>query len=370
MIYLLIIGLPVFLAFLSDHSKGALSCVLFSAALFVPCYFAGVRDITVGTDVAVYGVSTFHSASVLPLRTFLSVSSEYAAVGFNFVTWVAARAGSFPFYLGMLQALAIIPMCGYAKWKYSNCSWVAMAIYMTIFFPNSLNTMKQMIAVAICVPAFEFIDKKPLIFVSIVIAASLLFHQTAIVALFYYPAVVSIRSIGDSRAFFGRAQALAVGVAMAAIFAVAFVFGNAIVSSFSFLKESYSYQANASGTRLNYSALVLLAGLISVYFVAAFFNKAKWLNGCESRTFGILSIVGAFAIQLNMVADSLMRFAFYPLSFLVLFGPSLVFKEIKDSSAVAILILLILCSAYFVQAFVINGGGQIYPYTSALLGVR
>ena len=45
--------------------------------------------------------------------------------------------------------------------------------------------MKQMIAVALCVPAFIFIEKrKPLVFLSVVTASAILFHQTAVVALF------------------------------------------------------------------------------------------------------------------------------------------------------------------------------------------
>lgn len=94
---------------------------------------------------------------------------------------------------------------------YPDSSWAAVAVYMLLLFPISLNAMKQMIAVALCVPAFIFIEKrKPLIFLSVVMASAILFHQTAVVALFYWPAVQSVRSIGGKAAFFGKAQGFAV----------------------------------------------------------------------------------------------------------------------------------------------------------------
>lgn len=156
---------------------------------------------------------------------------------------------------------------------------------------------------------------------------------------------------------------------MALIFGSAFVFGNRLIMLFSSLKDSYSYQVNASGTRLNYSSLVLLCGTILIYL----FNRRSRLNkamsvGFES-IFAIISIVGVLAMQLNIIADSLMRFSYYLISFFPLFGSELA-KEDEGNIPFSALLLICLLIAYFIQTIVINGGNEVYPYTSILLGIN
>lgn len=368
MIYFVIIGLPIFLAFLSDHSRGLLSYTLFGLALFVPCLFAGARDATIGTDVMTYGYWTFKSATRSSLLPFLSSYADISAFGFNLISWIIARAGSFPLYLGTLQALVVVPLCAYSKKLFPQSSWIAMALYMLLLFPFSLNAMKQMIAVALCVLTFQLADeRRPLLFAGAVLIIAFLFHQTAIVALIYYPAVVSIRSIGSNRAFFGRFHGLVIAAITVVLFFLAFIFGNRLVSSLSFLKESYSYQANSTGSRLNYTSLVLLTGISIIYVIDQYFSDKKPDIYDARRLFGLFSIVGAFAVQLNMVANSLLRFSYYALSFLPLYG-SAVYGEGRRGRLLS-LFLTVLSVAYFYQAFVVNGGNQIFPYTSSILGI-
>lgn len=370
MIYLAILGLPVILAFLSDRSRGCLSIGLFVAALLIPCLFAAVRDVSVGTDVMTYAYWTFYDARDSCLGSFLAQYSSVSAFGFNLLSWIIAKLGTFEIYLGLIQAFTVFPICCFAKKMYPDSSWAAVAIYMLLLFPISLNVMKQMIAVALCVPAFICIEKKkPLVFLSVVLASAFLFHQTAVVALFYWPAVQAVRSIGDKGAFFGRAQGFAVFLSMALIFGFAFIFGNRFITIFSSLKDSYSYQVNASGTRLNYSSLVLLFGTLFIYLI----NRSSRLNKADLFGFGslfaIISIVGVLAMQLNIVADSLIRFSYYLISFFPLFGSELA-REDEGKIPFGALLLICLFIAYFIQTIVINGGNQVYPYTSILLGIH
>lgn len=370
MIYIVIIGLPTLLAFLSDNTRGFLSKLLFCCAMLVPCFFAGVRDLSIGTDVMTYGYWTFLSAKSASLLSFLNAYSSISAFGFNLFSWLIARTGSFELYLAMIQGLTVLPICLYAKRRYPRSSWIAVVAYMLLLFPVSLNAMKQMIAVALCVPAFEHFDeKRPVAFCLTVAASALLFHQTAIVALLYWPASKAIESIGGSKAFFGKIQSFALFVIAMLTGLFIFIFGERLVSALSFLKDSYSYQVNASGTRLNYSAIVLLLGSIIIYLTnrSSFIDKGK--DGRDVCIFALFSIVGAVLIQLNLIANSLMRFSYYALSFYPLFASGQVNKAERKTSYSTVFLLLLLI-AYFVQTTVINGGNQVYPYTSTLLGIQ
>ena len=96
-------------------------------------------------------------------------------------------------------------------------------------------------------------------------------------------------------------------------------------------------------------------------------NKAMSV-GFES-IFAIISIVGVLAMQLNIIADSLMRFSYYLISFFPLFGSELA-KEDEGNIPFSALLLICLLIAYFIQTIVINGGNEVYPYTSILLGIN
>lgn len=372
MIYFVIIGLPVLLAYLSDHAKGSLNVILVVAALFVPCFFAGVRDETVGTDVMTYGIWTFRAAQAQGLVPFMQSYATISAPGFNVLSWIMARTGSFELYLGAIQALTVCPVYLYVRHRYSGYTWVAMAAYMLLLFPISLNAMKQMIAVSFCLLSYGLIERKrALAFALYVIAVAALFHQTAFVFLVVYPIVRLIYGVGEgSRAFFGRGQRLAVAVLILLLFGLTFVFGSRLIELLSPIKESYSYQANAVGDRLNYSALVMTVAFAITYLL----NRPKAGGGTglvrEQEILGVLCVVGSLAFQLNVIASSLLRFAYYLIGFVPLYASSLLRGSKRTASLASVFILIAFLVLYFVQVCVINGGNAVYPYTSALLGVK
>ena len=373
MIYLLILSLPVILAFLADETKGALSVILMTMALIVPCFFAGVRDETVGTDVLTYGIWTFRAAESQGLDAFMQSYIAISAPGFNVLSWLMAQTGSFELYLGAIQALTVCPLYLYARRRCPGSSWAAMAAYMLLLFPISLNAMKQMIAVSLCVLSYSLIElKKPLVFVIYILAIALLFHQTAIVFLVVYPVVRLMMNVGNERhAFFGRGQRLAVGVFVLLLFGVVFAFGDTLIEVFSPIKESYAYQAEAEGSRLNYSALVMTAAFVVAYII----NGARMGDPSspilrEQAILGFLCVIGFLAFQLNMAADSLLRFAYYLIAFAPLYTSSLVKVHGRAASQAAAALVLVFLVVYFIQVYVINGGNAVFPYTSAFLGVR
>ena len=374
MIYVIIIGLPVFLAFLSDKTKGSLSVVLAVTALFMPVLFAAVRDVTVGTDVMTYGVWTYRSAVANGLGSFMTAQAAEAAPGYNLIAWLSGHFGSFELYLGTLQLFAIAPVYLYARRRYPGCSWPAMSAYMLLLFPISLNAMKQMIAVALCLPTFGFIERKqPFRYVICVALVCLLVHQTAVVFLVLYPVARLLMDSGDVKlAFFGRAQGFAVLVIVLGLFVVAFAGGSFFIRVFSGLKESYAYQLSASGTRVNYSALVMAAFFAFALMIQTTFKANEGLDG----GFGIATLlcttclVAFLAVQLNMVASSMERFSYYFMAFVPLYASQLMLPSATGRSRALGLACILLLIAYFYVTCVVNGGNAVYPYTSTILGVN
>lgn len=366
-------GLPVFLAYISDKTRGSLSGILAVAAISAPVLFAAVRDITVGTDVLTYGIWTYRTAASQDLFSFMVGQVAEAAPGYNLIAWISSHLGSFEIYLGTLQALTVAPVYCYARKRYPGCSWPAMAAYMLLLFPISLNAMKQMIAVALCLPAFDFVeDKKPAKFLVWILLVSALIHQTAIVFLVLYPVMRLLLDSKNPRlAFFGQGQRFVSLLIVVGLFLVAFTGGSYFIDVLSGLKESYSFQANASGTRLNYSALAMIVFFAFSYMVGRLSAgediSKKAVN--EPELLCAICLVAFAAVQMNMIASSMERFAYYFMSFVPLYVSCLMSCDARRSNRILAWSCLVILIVYFYVTCVVNGGNQVFPYTSAILGI-
>lgn len=365
-VYFFIIILPVILAYLADNTRGSLSLGLAIVAAAVPCFFAGVRDVGVGTDVMTYGVWTYRAASTHGLSEFLEAYSSISAFGFNFFSWLIAQLHSFEVYLGAIQALTVCPIYLFVKKQYPHSSWAGMLVYMLLLYPISLNIMKQMIAVAIAVPSIWFVRNKRLsLFLLYVVLDALLFHQTALIAIVYYP-LFSLLEANEKDQFFSRNHRAVVVCLLGSLLLLFFVFGAKVVQALSWLKASYSYQSEASGSGVILSALAMTLVLILVFST----SKASFTNsGLRERAYGVASIVGSLMYQLNTIAASLLRLSYYAISFLPLYAAALAEADAPPRGKVPLAILMVFLVFYFIQVYVINGGNAVYPYTSTFLGV-
>ncbi len=375
MIYPILFLLCTLVFFLSSRTKGALRALLVGTGLFLPCFIAAVRDRTVGTDVMVYGWWTFRDAQMLGLKDFIDEYEGVSGIGFNLLSWIVSNSThSFEVYLFTLQALTIVPFFLSLRFFRVERLWFGMLIYFLVFYLNSLNLMKQMIAVSICLYSVRFaFDKRPLPFFLLTVVA-MSFHQTAIVNVLVYVVVRCVMNAGDRRPFLCREQIkiLAVFVGIAFVFILSF--GRDIVAALAFLKESYAYQANASSATVGTIAYVLMLDILIPFFVLSFGKskeKAKKSQGYEGRgiflSLGLLSLFGVMGLMLNAVAESLARFSFYGMSFIPNY-----FAAAEEYGVVGKryrMLQLCLFSYFFVSQFVINGGAGAYPYSSLLLGV-
>ncbi|MCI1788350.1 MAG: EpsG family protein [Actinomyces sp.] len=379
--YLLTFAVAAFLFWLSERTRGPLRVILVLAALVLPALLAGFRDKQVGTDVMVYGYNSYTGALDSDLPGYLEGNASYHPLGFNVFSWAMSRlGGTLWFYLTSIQLftssfvyLALRKLRGVGL-------WAGMLAYYVLLFPISLNTMKQMMAVAVVLWAFTFcLERRLLPFLAAVVFATL-FHQTAVVFVAVYPCWRAFESIGTRRAFFGRAQGFMFHVLLAAGLFLVFVLGDRLVQFFSAFKDSYQYVLNASSDRLNYSGLILLASGLVLLAVVKASGRGRSADSPPDgegpslvddglEFYALMFVVGCIAIQLNTVATSLMRFSYYGLIFASPLLGGLMADGRGRSLRIAGWLTIVLFFAYFFVAYVLNGGNAIVPYTSTILGL-
>ena len=371
MIYLVMFSISGLFFYLSQKTSGALRfCVLIVAIAF-PCLMAGFRDASVGTDLGLWGVYTYEAAKSMPLVPFLGYHADEAGIAFNLLAWVGAQMGNgiVPF-LSLIQLAAILPFYMGIKALYPNQVWIGMLFYLLFLYPPSLNTMKQIIAVSVVVYGMKYlIDRSLRKYVCCVVVA-MLFHQTAIAAMMFYPAAVLL---GPENAGGGRPRRIALLVLLTlAIFCVVFFTGVYLVTYLAGLKESYATEVATLGQgRFNWSILILIVGLLLVYVFRTDFRQGAGALGKMDIVLPIAAycvVWGCFAFELGMISPALSRFSYFGTSMMafVICGIS----DSKNSKATllsAALIFIVL--VYFVFNFIIRGGESIYPYASAILGI-
>lgn len=378
MIYLAVFAITALLLYFAGKCHGALERVLAGAGLLIPCIMAGVRGLGIGTDVMVYGVWTFRSALGSDLLAFLDAYSGVSPLGFNLFSWLVSNAsGSFEVYLGSLQLITILPIYSVAHYLFRRREWLCVLCYLFLLYPLSLNIMKQSIAVAIGFAAVVFAFEGKALWYLVLVLSACLFHETGFVAALSFPLlrIVSDPQLGYK--LFGKWRALVLFLIGIVLAVAVFVFGEEIVRSLSIFKESYEYQAlhiGAGGS--NESALILAVFSAAVWWLCrGTVDNSSVRIITENPEREIPALAGydfyfvAFAfscvlMQLGLVAESLGRIGYYFLPFAGLFVSSLVYDTGKKGSYAAVM-MVVLFAAYFVFAFMVRGGGEIYPFVTA-----
>ncbi len=165
----------------SNAGAALLCCV---SALF-PVVLAGARAYSVGTDVTIYGNYVYMGAcNSKDLRTLLHSTDQIDPL-YTALAYAVSRFTHNAHFFYLITALLIcgFTMAGlwyYRRWCSITLSW---ACFLFLFYGETLNVMRQCLALAIVFAAFPlFLEKKYILF-AVLSQAAILFHVTGVIAL-------------------------------------------------------------------------------------------------------------------------------------------------------------------------------------------
>ena len=191
MIYLMCFLISSGLFYFSRNQNKKTRAVIDTIAIFIPCLLAGIRANTVGTDVSVYLEPMVANAnSALNIHDYMLSSWQQGwvirgvqdiEIGFSLLVYFCIKIFNSIYVLQfVIQLLTILPVyIGLRKIGKSNL-WLGMLTYFCMFYNNSLNIMRQSIAVAFIFLAFQYLfnEKRKKFIISLIIAC--LFHNSAL----------------------------------------------------------------------------------------------------------------------------------------------------------------------------------------------
>lgn len=373
MIYIITFLVSTLFVYFGDKIKKRkkyLSKLCLIVAVVSVAFLAGVRDLTIGTDILTYGEWTYKSA--LKYTNFLSYAKAHGEIEMLFLAlvYVAARIFSnshwLYFFIGLIQYGFTLAGIINFKGKISiPLSWLC---FLLIFYGDTLNAMRQFMAIAIAFWAFNFfINNQYIKFVAWTIIA-ILFHNTAILSLLiagiYY--VLKKKNILLTR----------IGIvsgALVASYGYSFVLNVFLITGL--LNQRFErYSAGFDGFQLN-------PILIRIFFILFIFLSYKRFSNydtircskigkCNADFLIILLIVEMITAELRSVLATLYRISFYFGYGKLIAYPRLVGVYSKKRRMIYSSLLILFLLVLWVYQNVYQGNNEIYPYTSVILGIQ
>lgn len=333
---------------------------------------AGCRDLSIGTDVLVYGDSVFSAArfseSFGQGLELVSYSSEEVFYIINYISSYFSDNLSLSLFLVMLlQQLFCFHGCVFFKEKVPI--WIVMLMFNLVFYNLSLNLMRQCLAVSFLFLSFEFFLNKSFWKLITCVIFSFYFHKTAFVSgcillLFYY-----LTSFDEK---YQKQNVLIVAV-LGAICVPLFgqileLLTNAIDVFAKYKAYGGSYKAFAPGV----STIDVFVRCIVVLCTLFFYRKTEDVEYRYKNFLLMLLVADVSSLILGVYAHFTTRFSYY---FLIFEIP--VFFAILNSQYITVYTRKIL-NVSFISLFLFRwwylniyfGNNATYPYTSLILDIK
>ncbi len=155
--------------------------------VILPAVLAGIRAPWVGVDVKTYVISAFER-----LSTYNSIKSvldyHYLELGYECYIYIVTRLFNDLHWLHFFSALVILigVYCFVSNFKYKISVFMAVFAFLCIYFNQSLNIVRQWMAMGIYMFAIQYILKGEKLKYYIFCFVATLFHSSAIITFFIY----------------------------------------------------------------------------------------------------------------------------------------------------------------------------------------
>ncbi|MDV3429594.1 MAG: EpsG family protein [Bacillota bacterium] len=305
----------------------------------------------VGTDFFTY-MKEFDRIKLISWQDVLSVKNLFNEFGFKLLMKSTSGYRDIKVFLGLITALTLVPLYIALKNQYSEINiGLAFYFFLFIYFPSSFNILRQYIAVAVTFYALKFVFDKNLYKYIICVFIAFLFHKSAFIALPIY-------FLWDK-----KSNSVIKGFKLAIVIII-FIFATynyqTIISLISTNNVFENYAgfsiSNTTGSNRDFYIHILIMLLILLI--------SKRLMERDKRN-GLFILMLVISVLINLTGfmhPQVKRISlYYELPLIVIIGylPSL-FKN--DSKAGIKLLVIFYSIAYFILAYYLIRGGEIFPY--------
>lgn len=371
LIYLLVFLIVEILAVLSckkESSKKFKIAIYPALIVIILSIFGGLRDLTIGTDVLVYGSNWFEIAT-----NFSSLSSyinyiDSSDVGYLFINYVVSRFTSdVNMFLIVLQIICNgLVVATLYKYRDKVPFWLSLLVYLCVFYCRTFNILRQAIALSLVFYAIRFLDEnRPIRFIITVLIAST-FHFTAIVSLI----IILFRKICELSP---RFKTMFVVIIVIITFIIVFFIKDMISILYSLgivNLRIYNYLYDFATSQFSVTVIELVFKVLMLALVLLQ-NKKMRDNFKLNNLLVLCAIVDFVIYQIRSVIMYSDRLSFYFGYFLMLIFPqaAVSLKAKGRDKLVLNCLFAVFLLGYWYYKFVYSGSCEVYPYSSQVLGI-
>lgn len=344
--------------------------LFFILAVIIVSILAGARDLEVGSDIWTYGEWAFKAAKDNSnIVSYISGQSDLEPL-YNIFVWIIAQFATdshwLYFFTGLVTYCFI--MGGILNYEKQISVTLAWLIFLFLYYGDTLNAMRQFIAVAISFWGLKFaFERKYRKYIAVTIIATL-FHNTAILSFLVLAVILFLKK----RDTFLRRIFVVLLVAISTIMYSQLL---EILIGIGLITEKYSrYYATSLGLSLNPILLRLPLLIIIIFFYRIYCKgERKYIRKFESTSEAdiiiMLLIIDILVSAMRGTISTLYR-ASFQFGIYRTIGYSRVCSTLKKNNRFAIVFfLLIYLIVLWIYQNVVQGNNDIYPYTSKILGI-
>lgn len=365
LIYIITFAISSLFAYFAQKTKKSkILIILFSImSVAIPSLIAGMRDLTIGTDLQVYGENYFNRA------VESSSFSEYSKIcntdlGYRIINYtVSLFSNDIHVFLFVLEfiTIGIVYIALYQR-KNQIPLWLGMLCYLFLFFNRNLNILRQGVAISIVIYSFKYIERRQLkqFIISTIIASFC--HVTAIFAIPIYIIRIAIE---------GRKRMITIPLIIIATLVVILTFGKILtfLNNMGILAERYERYIPEGG----FNIYILETFMYMLYPICGMiFYKGMKKVDKNYLFYIIIAILVPIFTQARGFTDYADRIAFYYMpAFIIMLPkiPQIVGKRKVDKMFMTEVIILIFFVFWYYK-YIITGSCETYPYTSQILNIR
>ncbi len=350
-------------------------------ALLLPCLLAALRDTTIGTDVEVYVKQLFEKSQISNnFSSYLNCSwwwiyrTKYVSdfeIGFTVLVYIVQKiTNNIHFVLFFIQLGILIPIyLGLKKIKgFENKIYLAMFIFYFSLYNIGLNTMRQMMSVALIFygTCCLMYDNKGTVkfFCSLLLAYC--FHNSAMFAISIFLVYKLFNSKAEKKYFIRISNKIRISLRSVTliIFLIAFIL---LISKLDVLVkyvailgfEDYSGYLDGEYS-LVFSKIIRVLPIILLLLYS---GKYYIRNDKNSYIYIMLFIIAIGVSQFSSVTTYGERLSYVFQSFNIILVPNLCYVHPnKELNKILRILIMFYYIAYWYYYFVNGGSGETAPY--------
>ena len=374
MIYISCFTISLLCVFVANHTPSSLlRKVLWALAILCPSILAGLRDSGIGTDTQIYADSVWEDiCSTRDLTHFFvrNTNDYYQASdwGYLFLNYCVSFISNDIHVIYFAVSLFI--MCFVTLFairsKHNASIWLILFLFFFCFYNNSLNIMRQSMAMSCSLFGYKYLEEQHWIKAVIIFGLMISFHATSVVCLIIAGGMM-IDKIKNGK------LKKAIVVVTLSLFFVALKYFNEIllfVITHGIIPQHYEmYAATEDG--VFQTSLLIMYSIFGLCFIVSLLLIKDKKTKSEILYYLVFHI---FAILLSLL--SIISYDAYRISLFGLFISILIFlprtlcivrRHNKNIYKILTLVIVAISVATWFYTIVMRGDTETFPYKSSII---